>query len=498
MWDQRLLEGEGPLYRRIYYAIARMIREGVLKPGVPLPSPRVLASQLGVSRNSIAQAYELLAVEGLVQVEPRKGFFVSSLGLAPKAFSSWPEASGWKSEEKLSPGQQERSVLGPSKDEELWGPLPGPPRDRWLVYDFWPGCTDPRLFPWKKWREVLNRLLYTGTRRFFTAYAPPQGIPSLREAVAGYLGAVRGILIDPEEVLITNGSQEAIHILAQLFQVRGRLVVVEDPCYRGAYAALRVCGAKLYPVPVDGGGLILDGLPKDGCLIYVTPSHQYPTGVVMDQERRYELIAWAHAQGAYILEDDYDSEFWYEGLPPPALRSLDEDRVIYLGTFSKVLGPGIRLGYAVLPRRMINAAVAVKAALNVCSPPFIQAILADFIASGILQRHLYRVRRTYYIRRTALLRALRSQLGHLRVQGQQGGLHLAVWLPRTFPSVRELKPLLEARGVGVYGLLEANAWASEKLRSLYSRVLFLGFASLNEQEIQAGVKVLGGILSLKR
>lgn len=496
MWDQRLLEGNGPTHRRIYYAIAQMIREGVLKPGAFLPSPRVLASQLRISRSSVNRAYELLALEGLVRVEPRKGFFVSSLSPSKDSTSPRREAYG-RNVELEPPLVLHRGLsFGLAEGEETWGPFPGPPRGRWLMYDFWPGCTDPRLFPWKRWKEVLGRLLYAGTRRLFTAYTHPQGLPLLREAIAAYLGIARGLSVDPEDVLVTNGSQEAIHILAQLFQVRDPPVVIEDPCYRGAYGAFMICGAKLNPVPVDGGGLIPDGLPKEACLAYITPSHQYPTGGVMYRERRYELIAWARAVGAYLLEDDYDSEFWYEGLPPPALWSLDRDRVIYLGTFSKVLGAGIRLGYALLPRNLVKPAMAIKAALNACSPPFLQAMVAEFIVSGTLQRHLHKLRKVYHARRSALLQALRDHLGHLRIQGQQGGLHLAVWLPRSFPPVWEFEPLLEAQGVGVYGLLGANAWASKGPKGLYSRVLFLGFGSLNEQEIQEGVKIMGDVLSL--
>lgn len=465
-----------PVYREICENIRQKIFEGSLRPGAPLPSPRFLAKQLGISRSSVIRAYELLFEEGLIRAEPRKGYFVARL----------PGSAVVNVPEKHPAGGGQVTPEG----EVVFVPFVGPPRGKQVPYDFWPGHPDPRLFPWKRWRHALDQTLSLPNRFLFTDYAHPQGIRALREAIAIYLGAVRGVRVDPDEILITQGSQEALFLLASLLIGPGDKVAVEDPGYRGAYAAFTRSKGLVVPIPVDEQGLVVEILPPDTRLVYVTPTHQYPTGVTLSSRRRLDLLAWAEKTGAWILEDDYDGEFWYEGLPPSPLRNDGPERVIYLGTFSKILGAGLRLGFAILPPHLVAQAVALKAALSMCSPPFLQATLAELILSGSLQRHLCRLVRIYRKRRDALLRFLHLLGEGFKVGGSQGGLHLALSLPEDLPPARVLAGLLEAKGVGVYSLEEANAWGSQKARVVYERNVFLGFAPLGEEEIERAMALV--------
>jgi GntR family transcriptional regulator/MocR family aminotransferase len=356
------------------------------------------------------------------------------------------------------------------------------------AHDFWIGQVDPRLYPTKTWRDLLARMLRASAEQL-CRYGDPQGLPQLREAIAAYVGAARGIATDASRVLITNGIQEGLNLLSHLLVRPGVEVAVEDPCYRGASGVFASHGARLRPVPVDAHGLDPAALPQSAALAYVTPSHQYPMGAMLSLERRQALLAWGQKVGAYIVEDDYDSDFYYDEAPLPALKSEDRfDHVVYLGTFSKSLGAGLRLGYMVLPRQLAGPARAAKALLNNCQPWLEQAALAAFLAEGDHAHHLRRLRRTCAARRDHLQAAIVHQLPGTRIEGAHSGMHLAAYLPAHLPDAARIEQAARLAGIGVYGVESANAqlFDARRARSL-DRCLLFGYARLSETEISEAI-----------
>ncbi|MBN9427857.1 MAG: PLP-dependent aminotransferase family protein [Burkholderiales bacterium] len=358
------------------------------------------------------------------------------------------------------------------------------PHTEGLTHDFWIGQVDPRLYPTNAWRSLLVRMLQASCDQL-CHYGDPQGLVQLREAIAAYVGAARGIATDASRVLITNGIQEGLSLLAHLLVRPGVEVAVEDPCYRGASSVFASHGALLRPVPVDADGLDPEALPRSATLAYVTPSHQYPMGARLTLARRKALLAWSREVGAYVVEDDYDSDFCYDDAPLPALKSEDRfDHVVYLGTFSKSLGAGLRLGYMVLPQQLVGPARAAKALLNNCQPWLEQAALAAFLAEGDHAHHLRRLRRTCALRRDHLKAAILNQLPGTRIDGAHSGMHLAAYLPAHLPDVRRIEHAARSVGIGVYGVESANAQLFDARRaSQLDHCLLFGYARLSETEI---------------
>ena len=307
---------------------------------------------------------------------------------------------------------------------------------------FLSGRIDLDLFPHKIWRRFLNRTL-TSSRTYFTECCDPGGLPQLREVIADHLGVARGISVSPDQIIITAGSQEGLNLAARLLIKDGTPVAMENPCYHGAAHLFQSYYARLIQVPVDGAGLDVERLPKDGvALLYVTPSHQYPLGFTLPIERRLKLLDWAHRCGAYIIEDDYDSDFRYRGSPLTALMGLDDyGCVMYLGTFSKSMGAGLRLGYLVVPKTLISVARSAKALLNNGHAWLDQATMGEFIRSGAYGNHLRRMRNIYCKRRDCLIEALRTHFGPVQLSGLESGLHLAWHLPDNYPTRRSYRRL---------------------------------------------------------
>lgn len=303
----------------------------------------------------------------------------------------------------------------------------GPPRA------FRPDVLALDEFPVALWSRLVGRRWRAATVAQLD-YADPAGHGPLREAIASYLGAARGVRCAPAQVLITSGSQQGIDLAARALLNPGDPVWVEEPGYRGAKAALSAAGVSLHPVPVDDEGLRVDAgaaaCPR-ARMAYVTPSHQYPTGATMSLARRLALLDWARRAGAWIVEDDYDSEYRYAGRPLPALQGLDTSgRVVYVGTFSKVLFPALRLGYVVAPDALIDAFARMQALVNRQIPTLDQAVLADFILDGHFARHIRRMRQLYAARQAALVEAVRRDLGDvIEVRSAEAGLHVVGWLP---------------------------------------------------------------------
>jgi GntR family transcriptional regulator/MocR family aminotransferase len=342
-------------------------------------------------------------------------------------------------------------------------------------------------------RLVTRRARMMSTKTL--GYGQVRGFPPLREAIAGYLARARGIRASADQVLVVNGTQQALDLTARMLIDRGDRVVVEDPGYQAARQTFLGFGARLVPTRVDADGLDVAALPKGRSvrLAYVTPSHQFPLGGVMPLGRRFDLLRWAEATGALILEDDYDSEFRYDTRPVEALQGLDRSgRVLYTGSFSKVLFPSLRVGYLVVPEPLVPAAAALKFLMDYSTPTFEQEVLTEFITEGYFERHLRRMRALYATRRRVLLEALRDSLGdRLEVIGAEAGLHVVIYLR----GVRAAAvPALIARaaeaGIGIYPLAPYYV-----RRPPPAGGLILGYAALSERDIRAGVRVFAEVVS---
>lgn len=390
------------------------ILDGRLRSGLRLPATRELALALGLSRNTVVAAYERLFSEGYLEARRGAGNFVATLG-APRVP---PPDSGSADRRLAAPW---RGLAAPMQAAMVPG-----------ACDFRLGIPDQRAFPFDVWRRLSMRAWRTAAR-LPPMYDAPQGRPALREAIARHVAFARAVACGPDDVIVTQGAQQAFDLLARVLVTPGRTVVaVEDPGYPPVREAFAAAGASVVGVPVDAEGLMVERLPAQARVVYVTPSHQFPLGVAMSPLRRAALLDFARAHGATVIEDDYDSEFRYGQRPLEALQTLDRaGSVCYVGTFSKCLFPSLRLGYAVAPAWLQPALAHARRLADGFGDPVAQETLAAFIAEGHLARHVRRMRRLYAQRRERLLEALhRHGDGRMDVWPSGAGLHLAARLPR--------------------------------------------------------------------
>ena len=399
--------------RELHGQLRAAIFDGRLKPGLQLPPSRHLAQALDVSRNAVVCVYDLLLSEGYLTARTGSGTFVADV---PQRPATPPR--------REPPAPDPR--LGPA-----WRDLPArrAPSPVGFAYDFRIGLPDQGQAPFDIWRRLSDRALRAMARQG-PIYTEPEGGPALREAVARHAAFARAVSCTADDIVVTNGAQQAFDLIARILVTPGETTVaVEDPGYAPLRAAFARAGAILAPTPVDAEGLVVDALPSDARVICVTPSHQFPLGVPMSPARRAALLAFARARGALILEDDYDSEFRYGGRPLEALQTLDRDAcVFYVGTFSKSLFPALRLGYVAGPAWARPALVEARRTTDGRGAFLPQETLAAFIAEGHLARHVRRMRKLYGARREILLDALNRRLG-LAPLPSTAGLHLAVELP---------------------------------------------------------------------
>jgi len=363
-----------------------------------------------------------------------------------------------------------------------------------LPYDFRYGPPSFTDFPHETWCRVMARRARRVTIRDLD-YGAPEGLPALREAISDYVARARAITCTPEQVLVVNGSQQALDLAARVLVDPGDVVLMEEPHYRGARTVMRAAGAKIETIAVDEHGLRpadLAGRRTLSRLAIVTPSHQFPTGAVMPLGRRLELLSWARRSGACVFEDDYDSEYRYSGRPIEALAALDNSGcVIYAATFSKVMFPSLRLGYMILPDRLVEPFRSAKALMDTGGPVFPQAALVDFIREGHFERHLHRTRTRNSSRRAAMLEAIERYLGSAaHISGINAGLHLVLWL-RDLPAsrARELRMRAARAGVGVYPV------APFYLNPPRHVGLLLGYAPMPEKQIAEGIRRLASVVN---
>lgn len=406
-----------PVHRQIYESWRRAILSGRPGPGDRLPSSRELAATLAVSRSTVTQAYEQLIAEGYLQALHGAGTFVCRE--LPDRSIPAQRAAG-RRPTALPRVNLSRYGKGLTDDDPIDAVRPGH-----VCFSQW--GPDQERFPWSLWRRMLSRQLRRVSRDTFDYTRQAQGHEPLRREIAGYVGRSRAVNCTPSQVIVVNGSQQGLDLCGRLLFERGDPVAVENPGYPGAIRAFRAYGAVLRPAPVDHDGIVCREL-GEARMAYVTPSHQYPTGVAMSLNRRLELLDWARRFGAVIVEDDYDSEYRYSGAPLPALQGLAEEvPVIYCGSFSKVMFPGLRLGYLIVPEGLVAAFTRAKRLLDNFTPVLEQLALSEFISGGHLERHIRRMRRLYGGRRAALIEALARHFGEAATLcGEAAGMHAYV------------------------------------------------------------------------
>lgn len=459
---------KGTLRERVCSTLRRAIHNGTLISGQRLPSSRVLAADLAVSRVTAEAAYGQLEAEGYLQRRVGQGTFVAA-GLVKSVPVT--KVSG---KPRLSLRGRQIVQTGGCRDPQQ--PLP-----------FAAGSPDLRAFPLKLWTQLTARQLRLRGETLMR-YGDPQGYLPLREAIAGYVSQTRGVNCDAQQVLVLTSSQQALQLIATLLLDQGDKVWLEEPGYRGARNAFTSAGAELVPVSVDEAGMRPDEQLPTPRLIYLTPSHQYPTGVALSLTRRLELLALAQRQRAWIIEDDYDSEFHYDGQPMPAMQGLDRHgNVLYLGTFSKVLFPSLRLAYLVVPPALVEPFITARTVYDGHSAQLMQAVTAEFIQQGHFAAHIRYMRQLYRSRRDRLLEEVQEKLGHFATpQPASGGLQLSVWLP---PGQEEtLSRQAQRLGVVTPGLA-AHYLTPAGRRDGW----LLGFSALTPGEIRAAIERLARI-----
>ncbi len=439
--------------RRLYESLKDRITSGLLKSGEALPSTRELAQALNISRSTVCEAYEMLLAEGyLLSRQGAKTVVAGNLAL-----------------EKLPDAVSHESKIHPA-----------------FTADFKTGSPDLNLFPKFLWQQMMRRAMNELPLSGF-GYTGPQGLYGLRSEIASWLYRGRGLNVHPDDVFITAGATHALHLTACLLLEGGRALIAEDPCHSGMLETYLNRGCRVLPVPVDEQGMITGLLPKgsDAFAVYVTPSHQFPLGGILPAARRAALIRYAREKELYIIEDDYDSEFRYCGDPVAPLYSLDPQRVIYVGTFSKTLFPALRIGFVLLPKILQKRWRILRTHTDVQNPVFEQAALAMLLHTRKLDRHIQKMRRVYGQRRQALLDALKDSFGNEFIPwGDAAGLHLAV----QFPGMRfdgDFHKACLQRGIYVTPVNRHCIQPNSHLDKL-----LLGYGHLTPEEIRSGIALL--------
>lgn len=463
MWLSINKEADISLIRQVYEEIKSMILKEKLLAGDKLPSTRWLSDDLNISRNVILEAYAQLMAEGYV--ESKKGFgTIISKGIYLKR-------------------NQVEVEMHPKKIK---------PENNDNIIDFRSGIPDLKMFPKEEWGRLLNRICKDMNPSDFR-YCGAEGRIELRQALSKYLFNVRGITCRPEQIMIISGSTQGLSLLSKLLYSEGKEIIVEDPVHYGLLNVISSCGYSINPVPVDNKGIRTDMIKAcdNPGFIYVTPSHQFPLGGVLPIQRRVELIESAEKRNCYIVEDDYDSEFRYNGQPISSLHELNPNRVIYIGSFSKILAPALRLGYMLLPESLISTYLKLKMHTDVHTETISQLALAQFIKDGKLEKHIWKMKKEYCKKRQALINSLKSNFqDEFIIEGEAAGLHLVI----EFKNVSFTKEILNKTLKEKVKVYPVEKYAIHKGKHMNK--IILGYGHLSIEEIQDGVKrIRKGIIS---
>lgn len=468
------LSGSGRLAADVYQQLKAAILDGRLAAGARVPASRELSRRLAVSRNTVLDAYQRLTAEGFLVGRVGAGTIVAAT--APARLRRAPD------ERVLSPRPLWRALAAAVSVRAASQPA--------VAYDFQLGAPDPALFPWDEWRRLVARELRGRRRAQPSGYPDAAGDARLRAAIARHIGLSRSVRAGADDVLITSGAQQAFDLVGRVLLAPGDVVAVENPGYPPARQAFAALGARVAPVRVDGEGLDVAALPARARLVYTTPSHQFPLGTAMSLARRLALLDWAATQRAAILEDDYDSEFRFDGRPLEPLQSLDRHgRVLYVGTFSKVLLPTLRIGFLVAPPSLMPSLLAAKRLSDSHGPPELQRALAAYLDDGLFARHVRRLLRVYRERRQRLADAIARELGDAVVAlPSAAGLHMSVWFRDRALAADKLAARALAAGVRV-----------EPLRPYFAARprpgLALGYGLIAAGRIDEGIRRLARCLS---
>lgn len=460
------------LSAQLYEQVRDGIAAGRLRPGDQLPPSRHLAQQLGFSRHTVTTAYGRLAAEGFIQGRAGGGSIVAQVPAPP------PQPT------------QRHAAITPSSRFSGWAPEPGPLAAGGCRFDLRAGIPDPGLFPADAWRRRLAAATAATAGR--APAGDPAGEIDLRRSIARWAGRSRSVVADETTVIVTSGAQHAVDLVARVLLEPGDTVATEDPGYPPVVSLLLALGANVVSVPVDREGLVVDRLPDAARIVYLTPSHQYPLGVVMSMTRRRELLAWASRNGAAVIEDDYDSEFRYVDRPLEPIQRLDGgSRVIYVGSFSKTLSPALRLGFTVVPPALAGPIVALRQLIDWHPPITAQLALAGFINDGLLDKHLRRTGRIYAQRHRILQTALAGPLSaDLAAVTSTAGLHITARLSNGRRE-DEVRAAAADRGIATTGLSQHfHAQPAEP-------GLVIGFGAIEATELTAAVHALRHILATR-
>jgi GntR family transcriptional regulator / MocR family aminotransferase len=474
-----------PLYQTLYSHMRAAILSGELTAGMKLPSTRALAEELNISRNTVLNAYRQLLAEGYLEGREGSGTFVAHV--LPDQLLTTPRRTSRVTRDSQPPHTESPQ---PSFSERAKAQIAisQPPSGGKLPRPFLAEAPALDVFPYQLWSRLVVRQARQMPVSDFM-YQDSVGYRPLREAIVAHLTVSRQVHCTPEQVIIVPGSQGALDLAARMLVDTGDPVWLEDPGYSGARGAFLGAGAHIVPVPVDREGLMVDvgiGCAPEARLVYLTPSHQFPLGVTMSIPRRLALLGWAKRANAYIIEDDYDSEFRFATRPLATLQGLDDaNRVIYIGTFSKVLFPALRIGYMILPPALVDPFLKVRRLVDIHSPILEQAVLAEFMIEGHFVRHLRRMRTVYTERRNALLEAAREL--PLEIDSPEAGIHCVGWLPAGMDD------LALANKAADYDL-RLTPISSFGIESLARKGFLLGYGGYGVQEIKEGVQRLGDLL----
>ncbi len=476
------LDGDdpAPLHQQLFLKLRDAILEGRLTSGTRLPSSRMLAKDLDVSRNTVLSAFDQLTAEGYMESRVGAGSFVSRQ-LPDDLLTRMKSGDRPENGPRDIPLSRVARMLLPTASPRLY-----------QGRAFAPGTPELGLFPYEDWARLLARH-WRNPKREYLVGNPVGGSKVLREALANHLGQSRAVRCDPEQVIVLSGSQQAIHLVIKAFAEPGDPIWMEEPGYPGTRDAILSSGATPVPVPVDAEGFDLAAARKmspDARLACISPSHQYPLGQTMSLPRRLDLLQWAKEENRFILEDDYDSEYRYTGRPLSSLQGLDTDnRVLYVGTMSKVMFSGLRVGYLVVPPDLIDVFLAIRRNIDGHSPSVPEAALADFISEGYLSGHIRRMRLLYEQRQKILITLLRDRLGPLvSVEPEASGMHLVVRLDRRIPDKR-----VEAEAQK-HGMM-LRALSGFYQNPTPANGLIMGFAGTHEKDMPQLVDKLAVILA---
>ncbi len=472
-----------PMYKQLYTLIREAILSGRFKGGQKLPGTRTFSSELKISRNTVVQAFEQLMIEGYISGRIGAGTYITKE--IPDKFLSG---------RKTQPAQKIKSRQTQFKIDKSLGSfdllLRNISEDK--IVPFQNGLPSLEDFPFNTWLKIINKNgMYLPQLQF--GYKKSTGYEPLKEAIANYLQSYRAVNCSPEQIIIINGSQQGLDLISRVLLKEQNNVLLEDPCYFGTRASVLTASSRIFPVPVDDEGISVEYAEKHyrkPDFIYTTPSHQFPLGSTMSISRRLHLLEYANKNDAWIIEDDYDSEFRYTGSPLPSLQGMDKfGRVIYIGTFSKVLFPGLRLGYLVLPSlEMVNPFAVAKSIIDRQSPILEQLVLTKFIDEGHFTKHIRKMRMLYKERQEFLVNELQSELGSiLDVKPSGAGMHIVAFLPERFND-KKVSQLAKENDLIVYPLSEYV------LKFKRKPGLVMGYTAFNQDKLKAGVRVLKKIL----